>query len=98
MNIGADLLMGLGIVLLIVGGLGFLRFSDTYSRLQATGVGDLGGALLLIIGLSLRAPLGWELGVLGLLGVLLLFTTPVATHAIAKGAFLRRHSTGEDER
>ena len=45
----------------------------------------------MVIGLALLAGWGWELGVLGALGALLLFTGPVATHAVAKGAFLRRH-------
>ncbi len=96
MSPAADVLVGLGIVLLGVGGLGFLRFRDPYSRLQAAGVGDLGGAFLVVVGLALRASWGWEVGVLGLLGLLLLFTGPVATHAIAKGAFLRRHTPRED--
>ncbi len=88
----ADLLIGAGILLLAIGGLGFIRFRDSYSRLQAAGVGDLGGALLVVAGAALRASRAWEVGILGLLGLLLLFTGPVATHAIAKGAFLRRHA------
>ncbi|MGY4707181.1 cation:proton antiporter [Candidatus Bipolaricaulota sp. J31] len=86
--------MALGILLLFLGGLGFLRFRDPYSRLQAAGVADVGGALSFLLGLSLRVGWGWELLVLGALAVLLLFTGPVATHAIAKGAFLRRHPPG----
>ena len=89
--IAAQALLAAGVLLLLVGGIGFLKYKDPYSRLQAAGVGDVGGAVLVVIGLALRAGWGWELGVLGALGALLLFTGPVATHAVAKGAFLRRH-------
>jgi len=89
--IAAQAFLSLGVLLLLVGGIGLLRYKDPYSRLQAAGVGDVGGAALVVIGLTLSAGWGWELGVLGALGALLLFTGPVATHAVAKGAFLRRH-------
>jgi len=91
----AAALMVFGTVLLFLGGVGFLRFRDPYSRLQAAGVGDVGGAFSFLLGLSLLSGWGWELGVLGILAVLFLFTGPVATHAIAKGAFLRRHPPKE---
>ena len=89
--IAAQAFLAAGVLLLLVGGIGFLKYKDPYSRLQAAGVGDVGGAALVVIGLALLAGWGWELGVLGALGALLLFTGPVATHAVAKGAFLRRH-------
>lgn len=96
MSAAANALMGVGALLLWLGGLGFLRFRDPYSRLQAAGVADVGGALVFLIGLSLLVGRGWELGALAMLAALSLFTGPVATHAIAKGAFLRRHPPGED--
>ncbi|NOX45085.1 MAG: monovalent cation/H(+) antiporter subunit G [Caldiserica bacterium] len=96
MSLAADLLLGIGVLLLGIGGLGLSRFRDSYSRLQAAGVGDLGGALLVVAGAALRASRAWEVGILGLLGLLLLFTGPVATHAVAKGAFLRRHAPREE--
>ena len=98
MRAAAQAFMTLGVLLLFVGGTGVLRFRDPYSRLQAAGVADVGGAFSFLVGLSLLAGWGWELGVLGLLALLFLFTGPVATHAIAKGAFLRRHPTNGEER
>ncbi len=91
-------LMWLGAALLAIGGVGMLRFRDPYSRLQAAGVADVGGASLVVIGLMVRTGWDWELGVLFVLLVLLLFTGPVATHAIAKGAFIRRHPPREGGR
>lgn len=77
-----------GLLLLLLGGVAFLRLGGPYERLQGAGVGDIGGAALFLIGLFVRdwSTTGW-VGVLLLL--FLLFTGPVATHAVAKAAFVR---------
>lgn len=80
-------LCGLGLVLLALGGLGLWRFSSPYSRLQGAGVGETGGTLLFLAGLLTYT--GQVDGVTILLLALLLFTGPIATHSIAKGAFVR---------
>jgi len=78
-----------GLALLFLGGLGLFRFSGLYERLQGGGVGDIGGSTLFLVGLILRC--GWEAtgGILVLLIAFFLFTGPLSTHAIAKGAFVR---------
>lgn len=91
MTVLGHVLLGLGTLLLLLGGVGLIRFRDPYSRLQAAGVADVGGASLVVIGLMFRVGWGWDLGVLLIFLFLLLFTGPVATHAIAKAAFVRRH-------
>jgi len=82
----------LGGVLILIGTVGILRFNDVYSRLQASGVSDNVGLTLLLVGLILRG--GWEGGdwALLLLIALLLATNPVATHSIAKSAFVQEHA------
>ncbi|MBC7093337.1 monovalent cation/H(+) antiporter subunit G [Candidatus Bipolaricaulota bacterium] len=86
-----DVLLILGVALLLLGGLGMIRFRDPYDRLQAAGVADIGGATLFLVGLILRAGWGPGSGIMVLLILFLLFTGPLATHAIAKGAFVRGH-------
>ncbi|HEC63432.1 MAG TPA: sodium:proton antiporter [Candidatus Acetothermia bacterium] len=81
-------LCGVGVALLVIGGLGLWRFPDLYSRLQGAGVGETGGALLFLVGLLVHT--GHLDGVAILLLALLLFTGPIVTHSIAKGAFVRR--------
>jgi|Deesub1362A_J573_1020465.scaffolds.fasta_scaffold18706_2 multicomponent Na+:H+ antiporter subunit G len=81
-------LCGLGLVLLSLGGVGLWRFPDLYSRLQGAGVGETGGTVLFLAGLLTYT--GHVDGVTILLLALLLFTGPIATHSIAKGAFVRR--------
>jgi multicomponent Na+:H+ antiporter subunit G len=93
----ALVLLAAGLTLLFLGGLGLVRFDGPYERLQAAGVGDIGGAALFLIGLLVR---DWTSsgGVGILLLMFLLFTGPIATHAVAKGAFVRgvRQKGGEE--
>ncbi len=90
MRILGEVLLILGVALIWVGGIGMVRFRSPYVRLQVAGVADVGGSCVFLIGLMIRE--GW-LATGGLALVLLLFvlfTGPLATHAIAKGAFVRR--------
>lgn len=92
--IGAGLVAA-GAVLVAVGTFGIMRFRDVYSRLQASGVSDNAGLALVLLGLVVYegwAPTDWTLLFLLLL---MLVTNPIATHSIAKSAFVQRH-TGED--
>lgn len=90
------ILIGIGTGFVLIGTIGILRFSDLYSRLQASGVSDNAGVGLILIGLIVRDGLTpIDLG-LGLLLLLILVTNPIVTHAIAKSAFVNRH-TGEKE-
>ena len=86
-----------GAGLVAIGTLGILRFRDVYSRLQASGVSDNAGLALILIGLTLHdgwSSLDWTIL---LLLVLMLSTNPIATHSIAKSAFVQRHVGGEDQ-
>jgi len=82
----------LGGLLIVIGTIGILRFRDVYSRLQASGISDNVGLTLLLIGLIVNG--GWDRHdwTLVLLIALLLATNPVATHSIAKSAFVQGHS------
>lgn len=82
-------LLAAGLALLLLGGLGMLRFRGPYARLQAAGVGDTGGTVLFLVGLIVHP--GWSGAgpVLVLLILFFVFTGPLSTHAIAKGAFVR---------
>ena len=78
-----------GSVFLLIGGLGLIRLPDFYTRIHAAGITDTMGAWLILIGLMFST--GWTLISVKL--VMLLFflavTSPLASHALAKAAFLR---------
>ncbi|MBC7222188.1 monovalent cation/H(+) antiporter subunit G [Candidatus Bipolaricaulota bacterium] len=83
-----EILLSLSLALVWLGGVGMVRFRAPYCRLQVAGVADIGGAVLFLTGLIVYS--GWHVtgGLMIALILFLLFTGPLATHAIAKSAFV----------
>jgi multicomponent Na+:H+ antiporter subunit G len=71
----------------IVGGIGLVRLPDFYSRMHGSGITDTLGAGLVLVGLMIQGGLTLVTVKLIMILVLLLLTSPTATHAIAKAAF-----------
>ena len=83
----------------VVGAFGLLRMPDIYTRLHASGVLDPFGVSLILIGLMFQAGFTLVTVKLIFLILLLLFTSPVACHALARAALhhgIRPHLTGGD--
>ena len=70
----------------IIGAVGILRFPEFFSRLHAAGITDTLCAALILVGLALQATSALTAIKLMLVLFFLLFTTPTATHALAKAA------------
>jgi len=81
------LLLG-GSFFMVTGGIGLLRLPDFYTRIHAAGMTDTMGSWLILAGLMLQA--GLTLVTLKLVLVLffLVATSPLASHALAKAAWL----------
>lgn len=79
-------LMLIGCAALLIGALGLIRLPDLFTRMHAASVIDTLAALAICGGLILQA--GFSLVSLKLAMILffLIFTTPVAAHALAKSA------------
>ena len=76
-----------GLFFMIVGTIGVVRMPDVYTRLHAAGMTDTMGAGLLILGMCFEAGLSLPVtGRLVLVYAFLLFTSPIATHALARAA------------
>lgn len=80
------LLLGIGSVLLVIGGIGLIRFPDFYSRMQAAGITDTLCSMAILIGLLLQADSLPTAAKLVFTLLFLLFTAPTASHALAKAA------------
>lgn len=94
------LLLGGG-VFLVTGGIGVLRLPDFFTRLHAAGLTDTLGAALTLLGLVLQAGLTLVTLKLLLIFAFLFFTSPTATHALAKAALhggVRPLTYGSEER
>jgi multicomponent Na+:H+ antiporter subunit G len=76
-----------GVVLLLAGGIGLLRFPEFYTRCHAAGITDTGATLLIMVGLMLEAGLSLVTVKLFLILMFLFFTSPVATHALCHAAY-----------
>lgn len=78
--------IAIGAFFVLVGGIGLIRMPDLFSRMHPAGILDTAGAGFLLLGFMLQSD-GWMTAVkLALILVLLLFTSPVATHALAHAA------------
>lgn len=75
-----------GGIFVLIGGLGLVRFPDFFTRLHAAGVTDTLGAWTILAGLVLQAGISQAALKLVLIWLVLVFTGPTATHALAKAA------------
>lgn len=84
----AYVLIGVGVLFDLVGALGLLRLPDVYNRLQAATKCVTLGTCLILIGVLVYS--GWNaMGIKALLcAVFVLWTSPTASHALAKGAHI----------
>jgi len=82
-----------GLFFMLVGTLGVLRMPDVYTRLHAAGMTDTMGAGFLLLGMALKTVQDMVHGETGywlvltrlvLIYAFLLFTSPIATHALAR--------------
>ncbi len=73
----------------LVGGIGLLRMPDFYTRMHAASVTETLGAGLMLLGLMLQAGLTLVAVKLAMIGLLIFFASPTATHALARAALLR---------
>ena len=73
----------------LIGALGLLRMPEFYTRMQAASLIDTIGAGLLLLGMILQAGFTLVTVKLVFVGLLLFFTSPTATHALARAAHAR---------
>ena len=92
MNLAIDMLSAAflagGAFFCLVGGIGLARMPDFYPRMHGASVTETLGAGFVLIGLMLQAGLTLIAVKLAMIGLLILFASPTATHALAKAALL----------
>ncbi len=79
---GVFIVLGVGFSL--VGAFGMIRLPDVFTRMHAAGIIDTLGIGLIFIGLMPHAGFSLVLAKLVLILVFVLFTSPTATHALAR--------------
>ncbi|MDO8341080.1 MAG: monovalent cation/H(+) antiporter subunit G [Candidatus Woesebacteria bacterium] len=73
----------------LVGGIGLLRMPDFYTRMHAGSVIETLGAGLILLGLVFQAGPTLITVKLAMVGLLIFFASPTASHALARAAMLR---------
>ena len=90
MDLSANILSGVllagGSLLVLIGVVGIIRLPDVFARLHAGGIIDTMGAGMILSGLVVQS--GFNLVTVKLFMIIayLLYTTPLATHALAQAA------------
>lgn len=86
LDVVSGVLLAAGVLLLLSGTVGLLRFPDFYTRIHAAGITDSAGAGLVLLGLLAQGA-GWATGIrLLIIMVFLAVTSPTATHLLAHAA------------
>jgi multicomponent Na+:H+ antiporter subunit G len=85
-DIAVGVLLAIGSFFLIVGSIGLLRMPDVFTRMHATSVSDTMGAGFLILGMMVEAGFSLVSVKLAIILAVFFFTSPLATHALARGA------------
>ena len=75
-----------GSVMLIIGAIGMVRLPDVYARMHGVGIIDTMGACTILLGLTFQSGLDIVTVKLVLIVVFIVFTSPTATHALARAA------------
>jgi len=81
--------LAIGSFFCVVGAIGLVRMPDFYTRTHAASVTDTVGAGFMLLGMMFVAGLSLATVKLVMIGLLILFTSPTATHALAKAAMTR---------
>jgi multicomponent Na+:H+ antiporter subunit G len=93
MSAGLDVLawisLAAGAFFCVVGCIGLVRLPDFYTRMHGASVTDTLGVGLILLGLMIEAGLSLVTVKLVFIGLLVFFTSPTATHALAKAAWTR---------
>jgi multicomponent Na+:H+ antiporter subunit G len=85
-DVVAALSLAGGSAFLLIGAVGVLRFPDFYTRLHPAGLTDTAGAGLILAGLMVESGFNLVTAKLVLVLVLIVFTSPVSTHATSRAA------------
>ena len=73
----------------VIGAVGLVRMPSLFTRMHAASVTETLGAGLILLGLVVQAGLTLVAAKLVVLGLLIVFASPTAAHALAKAALAR---------
>ena len=87
MDLFADIVMFIGVVLIVIAAIGLHRFDNPFARMHATSKATSLGFALVAFGALIRLDTRADETQLLLAAVLMLITTPVGVHMLARAAY-----------
>lgn len=75
-----------GVIFCLIGGYGLIKLKDVFARLHAASLIDTFGVGFVLLGLMFQAGLTLVTAKLALILIFIFFTSPTATHALARAA------------
>ena len=76
-----------GALLTLIAAIGILRFADVLTRMHSATKPQVLGLLLIMVGLGLRLRDPGTIGLLALVALFQLVTTPIASHMVGRASF-----------
>lgn len=86
-DVAAAACLLVGALLTLVAAIGILRFPDVLTRMHSATKPQVLGLLLVLLGLGLRLRDAGSLGLLVLVALFQLITTPIASHMVGRASF-----------
>jgi multicomponent Na+:H+ antiporter subunit G len=86
-DVAAAFCLTVGALLTLVAAIGILRFPDVLTRMHSATKPQVLGLLLIIVGLGLRLRDPSSLGLLALVALFQLVTSPIASHMVGRASF-----------
>jgi multicomponent Na+:H+ antiporter subunit G len=83
----AAVCLALGALLTLIAAVGILRFPDVLTRMHSATKPQVLGLLLILVGLGFRLRDPGSIGLLALVALFQLVTTPVASHMVGRASF-----------
>ena len=98
MIIAGEIIIAVGIVFILFGVIGIVRFKNFYARILVTAKIDTVGMITIFIGMAVKHGLSFfSLKVLLLMAILLI-VNPLASHMIARAAYSSGYKTDAQTR
>ena len=95
MRVAGEIIVWIGIVSILFGVIGIIKYRDFFKRILMTAKIDTVGVITIIIGLAVKHGISFfSLKALVLMGIVMIIS-PLATHMIARGAYLSGYRTTE---
>lgn len=93
----SNIVIFMALVFMAFGIIGIFRFDDFYSRILISSKVETMGFITMLLGMMLRT--GWNYATLkiGLIVLLAIITNPLATHAVARSAYISGYKTGKEK-